>query len=111
MISETTHRKKVSTLVSAVHQSCPMTESELHMELKTSNEHKRTKVPQHDLGNGMRRKACESEEKEKVQRKTARFRPTVPRSLLRSVGRLNFLPGPLTETKETGKKEVINPLN
>lgn len=26
--------------------------------------------------------------------------PTVPRSVLRSVGRLNFLPGPFTETKE-----------
>lgn len=47
----------------------------------------------------------------KFKEKTARFRPTVPRSLLRSVGRLNFLPGPFTETKETGKKEVINPLN
>lgn len=47
----------------------------------------------------------------KFKRKTARFRPTVPRSLLRSVGRLNFLPGPFTETKETGKKEVINPFN
>lgn len=34
------------------------------------------------------------------EKRTARFRPTVPRSVLRSVGRLNFLPGPLTETKQ-----------
>lgn len=60
----------------------------------------------------MRRKEDESRERKKVQKeKTARFRPTVPRSLLRSVGRLNFLPGPFTETKETGKKEVINRFN
>lgn len=34
--------------------------------------------------------------------------PTVPRSVLRSVGRLNFLPDPLTETKEIGKKGAVN---
>lgn len=106
MSLETAHRKKVSTLVSAIHQSCPMRESELHMEFtkEQSNEHKRTKVPQHDLGNSMRRKVDESKRKAKVQRKTARFRPTVPRSLLRSVGRLNFLPGPFTETKRNRKE-------
>lgn len=36
--------------------------------------------------------------------------PTVPRSVLRSVGRLNFLPGPLTETKEQETKHQLIPL-
>ncbi len=47
--------------------------------------------------------------KARIKKRSARFRPTVPRSVLRSVGRLNFLPGPLTETK-IGQKGAINPV-
>lgn len=62
MTSETAHRKKVSTLVSAFHQSCPMRERELHMGFKKEKK----AVPQHGLGNSMRRKAYESKERKKV---------------------------------------------
>lgn len=46
---------------------------------------------------------CDKGRKLMAQRKSSGncwLSPTVPRSVLRSVGRLNFLPGPFTETKE-----------
>lgn len=49
-----------------------------------------------------RMRACE------MTRENRWLPPTVPRSGLRSVGRLNFLPGPLTEIKQIGQNVNCN---